>query len=441
MEESDNQTMLDADGENAASPGADRQSGMTKLRHDFRQYAVISCVIIITFFICILLFFIVYRYSGVARLWDKLMSIMQPFIFGIVLAYITNPIMMFVEKLLMRFIGPRMKNQKAAKRTARMTGIFTALALVILIVVLLLVLIIPQLIDSIQGVAGNLPDEITSFIAWINEVTRGNTQIMEMLENAINAATDFINTWIQERLIPQANTYIVSITTGVVNVAKIVINVFVGLIISVYLLAAKERFIGQAKKLIYTIFNAKTGNIIIHTARKSNEIFGGFISGKLIDSLIIGILCYIGLMILQMPYPILVSVIVGVTNVIPFFGPYIGAVPSFIIIALANPIKGLYFIIFILVLQQIDGNVIGPKILGDSTGLSPFWVVFAIIVAGGIFGFAGMLLGVPTFAVIYYIAGEIINNRLRKKKLPQDTESYIDADGLDEKDNTIRYRD
>ena len=179
--------------------------------------------------------------------------------------------------------------------------------------------------------------------------------------------------------------------------------------------------------------------MIIHTARKSNEIFGGFISGKIIDSLIIGLLCYIGLVILNMPYTILVSVIVGVTNVIPFFGPYIGAVPSIIIIALDNPIKGLYFAIFILVLQQLDGNVIGPKILGDSTGLSPFWVVFAIIIGGGLFGFAGMLLGVPTFAVIYYIAGEAVGSRLKKRQLPTDTESYIKAEKLDEELNKIKY--
>lgn len=412
-----------------------------KWNYDIKKYAVVASVAIVTFFICVLLFFIVYRYSGFAKIWDKLMSIMQPFIIGIVLAYIVNPIMMVVEGMVMRFVGPKVKNPKTARKTARGIGIVCALMLFILIIVFLLELIIPQIISSVQGVVGSLPDEISSFVAWITEVTRGNEQISNMVEKGIISGTDFIGKWVQEHLLPQANTYIVSITTGVVNVARIVVNVFVGIIISVYVLASKERFIGQSKKMIYTMFDAKRGNIIIRTARKSNEIFGGFIMGKIIDSLIIGVLCYVGLLILRMPYPTLVSVIVGVTNVIPFFGPYIGAVPSFIIITLANPIKGLYFLVFILVLQQLDGNVIGPKILGDSTGLSPFWVVFAIIAAGGIFGFAGMLLGVPTFAVIYYIAGEIVSHKLKRRNLPPDTESYIKAEELDISTNEIKYKE
>lgn len=416
-----------------------REDNKRRWQYDIKKYAVVASVAIVTFFICVLLFFIVYRYSGFAKIWDKLMSIMQPFIIGIVLAYIVNPIMMVVEGMVIRFIEPKMKNPKTAKKTARGIGIVCALMLFILIIAFLLELIIPQIISSVQGVVGSLPDEISSFVAWITEVTKGNEQISNMVEKGILSGTDFVGKWVQEHFLPQANTYIVSITTGVVNVAKIVVNVFVGIIISVYVLAGKERFIGQSKKMIYTMFNAKRGNIIIKTARKSNEIFGGFIMGKIIDSLIIGVLCYIGLLILRMPYPTLVSVIVGVTNVIPFFGPYIGAVPSFIIIALANPIKGLYFLVFILVLQQLDGNVIGPKILGDSTGLSPFWVVFAIIAAGGIFGFAGMLLGVPTFAVIYYIAGEIVSYKLKKRNLPSDTESYIKADELDIATNEIKY--
>ena len=174
--------------------------------------------------------------------------------------------------------------------------------------------------------------------------------------------------------------------------------------------------------------------MILHLTIKSNEIFGGFIIGKIIDSAIIGVLCFIGLSLLDMPYTMLVSVIVGVTNVIPFFGPYIGAIPSAILILLSDPRMGIYFIIFILCLQQLDGNIIGPKILGDSTGLSAFWVVFSILLGGGLFGFLGMILGVPTFAVIYYIVNMIVNNRLERKKLPTNTDcydkfSYVDSDG------------
>ena len=172
--------------------------------------------------------------------------------------------------------------------------------------------------------------------------------------------------------------------------------------------------------------------MVLHITRKSNEIFGGFIIGKIIDSAIIGVLCFIGITILDMPYILLVSVIVGVTNVIPFFGPYIGAIPSTILIALADPLKGLYFLIFIIALQQLDGNVIGPKILGNSTGLSAFWVVFSILLGGGLFGFIGMIIGVPTFAVIYYIVKMVVEEKLKKKKLPPDTEHYGDVEYLEE---------
>lgn len=203
-----------------------------------------------------------------------------------------------------------------------------------------------------------------------------------------------------------------------------VTNILIGIIVSLYVLFSKEKFSAQAKKAVYALMSPAHANMAPHIVGKSNQIFSGFIIGKVIDSLIIGILCYIGTAMLKMPYAPAVSVIVGVTNVIPFFGPYIGAIPSIILIALVNPMKGVYFLVFILLLQQLDGNVIGPKILGDSTGLSAFWVVFAILLGGGLFGFIGMIMGVPTFAVIYYIIQMLINSKLEKKNLPTESEKY-----------------
>ena len=204
-------------------------------------------------------------------------------------------------------------------------------------------------------------------------------------------------------------------------------NVLIGVIISVYLLVSKEKFLRQSKKVIYALCKPKKANLILHIGRKANEIFNGFIIGKIIDSAIIGVLCFIGVSIFKMPYALLVSVIVGVTNVIPVFGPYIGAVPCAILILLVDPMKGLGFIIFIILLQQLDGNVIGPKILGESTGLSPFWVVFSILLAGGLFGIVGMIVGVPTFALIYYIIKLFIQQKLEAKNLPTDTNEYTDV--------------
>ena len=193
--------------------------------------------------------------------------------------------------------------------------------------------------------------------------------------------------------------------------------------------------------MIYAIFKPVRANIIVETVRKSNEIFGGFISGKILDSAIIGVIAYIVLAIMKMPDSILIAVIVGVTNIIPFFGPFIGAIPSFVIIVLQDPMKGIYFLIFIVILQQIDGNIIGPKILGDSTGLSSFWVVFAIMVFGGLWGFPGMLLGVPIMAVIYYIVQRSISYFLKKRGLSDQTSEYIYLTRVDKNTNELVYEE
>ncbi|MGN0291459.1 MAG: AI-2E family transporter, partial [Lachnospiraceae bacterium] len=334
---------------------------------------------------------------------------------------------------------PHMKKKEKAKKLSRTIATFGALAVFVLIIVLLLVMLIPQLIESIQGLVVTLPGEVEALIAKINILLKGNSQAADMLEDTLIYTTDFLRNWAMNDLLPKGNQYLTSITTGIFGLFKVLLNIAVGLIVSIYLLFSKETFIGQMKKLTYALFKPKKANIIIETARKSNEIFGGFISGKIMDSAIIGVICYIVLLIMKMPYPVLVSVIIGVTNIIPFFGPFIGAVPTFIIIALANPIQGLYFLIMVLILQQVDGNIIGPAILGDSTGLSPFWVVFAIMVGGGLFGFMGMLLGVPVFAVIYYILQRIIYHLLRKRKLPEETEKYVFAEKVDMNTNELCY--
>ena len=201
-------------------------------------------------------------------------------------------------------------------------------------------------------------------------------------------------------------------------------NFLIGIIVAVYVLNCKTTFASQAKKIIYSIFNKKLGSAIIHEIRFVHQGFGGFIIGKLIDSLIIGILCYICLTLMKMPYTMLISVIIGITNIIPFFGPFIGAVPSFILLLLVSPMQSLYFIIFIFVLQQFDGNILGPKILGDSTGLSSFWVLFSILFFGGLMGFFGMIIGVPFFAVAYHLISQAVNKALQKKELSTNTDDY-----------------
>ena len=263
----------------------------------------------------------------------------------------------------------------------------------------------------------------------------------DMVEEAVKKGTDAIENFWQTDVLTKVQTYLTSITSGVIYGVKLVLNILIGLIISVYVMASKETFAGQAKKMIYAIFKPVRANIIVETVRKSNEIFGGFISGKILDSAIIGVIAYIVLAIMKMPDSILIAVIVGVTNIIPFFGPFIGAIPSFVIIVLQDPMKGIYFLIFIVILQQIDGNIIGPKILGDSTGLSSFWVVFAIMVFGGLWGFPGMLLGVPIMAVIYYIVRRSISYFLKKRGLSDQTSEYIYLTRVDKNTNELVYEE
>ena len=408
---------------------------------DLRKYIVIASVTFVTFCCCILFFFVIYRYHGFTAYWQKMMSILQPIIFGFIVAYLLNPVMMFLEKYLYQFLKTRMKSEKKAKKTSRSLATAGAIAFLLLMIFLLLDMMIPELVKSIQNMMASLPSEVNASIAWINKTLEGESELAKMLGTSLVSITNYVESLFEKELFPQINTYLASITTGVISAVRVLFNFIIGLVIALYVLVSKETFIGQGKKIVYAVFPSKVGNRVIHMVRISNQMFGGFISGKILDSAIIGVICYIGLVIMRMPYSLLVAVIVGVTNVVPFFGPYVGAVPSFILIALADPIKGLYFLIFILVLQQVDGNIIGPKILGDSTGLSSFWVLFAILVGGGLFGFMGMLLGVPTFAVIYYLIREVAAYILRWRKLPESTRDYIQMKDIDVKTGEFRYRE
>ena len=403
------------------------------------QYVIIALVVFVTFCCCILFFFMIYRYNGFTDFWKKLSLILQPIIIGVVIAYLLNPIMKFLEGHLLKFLEPRMKSKRKAKKTSRGIAITGSLVFLVGICVLLVAAIVPSISASIQSMITSFPQEAKDLTKWVYEVTNGDTELASMIQQGVDKITDTVETFFEDDIFSKVQTYLTSITSGVIYGVKFVLNVIVGLIISVYVMADQEHFAGQAKKIVYAMFKPVRANVIVDTVRKSNEIFSGFISGKILDSAIIGVLAYIVLAIMKMPDTVLVAVIIGVTNVIPFFGPFIGAVPSFIIIVLQNPIQGLYFLIFIVVLQQIDGNIIGPKILGSSTGLSAFWVVFAILVFGGLWGFPGMLLGVPLMAVIYYVAQKTVSYFLKKRGLTTDTLAYVYLTKVDKESNQPVY--
>ena len=302
-------------------------------------------------------------------------------------------------------------------------------------------MLIPELYKSIRDLVIDLPWQVQRLLNLVNELEVENETVHTFLMAAIEEGTDIFENWVRNDLLDQINEIMSGLTVGVISVVGTLLDVIVGLIISVYVLYNKDTFSRQAKKVIYAIFPAQRANLLLHVTQKSNSIFGGFIIGKIIDSAIIGVLCFLGTSLLKMPYALLVSVIVGVTNVIPYFGPFIGAIPSAILILLVDPMKGLYFAIFILALQQLDGNYIGPKILGGSTGLSSFWVIFAIMIGGGLFGFVGMLLGVPAFALILYLLKLWLNYRLEKKNLPTASDSYDELSYVDDNGNYVHSKE
>ena len=399
----------------------------------------VSVATFLTFCCCALFFFFLYRNQEFTAYGDQIFKILEPIVIGIVLAYLLNPIMVFIEGWMLKLLGNVIKNKKQLKSTSRMLGIAGAWLFFAVVIVVLVASILPTITESIMSMIRSFPDEVNNLLAWLDEVVEDGSELETFLNEAIVSVSAWFQTWLKETLLPQLESYIASIMSGAVAGVKTVMNVFIGVVVSVYVLTSKDTFSGQAKKIIYAVFKPSKANVIIDTARKSHELFGGFISGKLLDSLIIGILAYIVLSIMKMPYTMLVAVIIGVTNIIPFFGPFIGAIPSFFIILLQDPMKSLYFLIFIFVLQQIDGNIIGPKILGNTTGISAFWIVFSTTFFGGLWGFPGMVLGVPLTAVIHYIVRRILNYMLKKRGIPVETDAYIKLRKIDKYTNEPIY--
>lgn len=404
--------------------------GPSKLRQQFSRGMTVFLVVAAS----IVFYFALLRMTNLSEGVGKVVSVLKPVLYGCVIAYLLNPFVKKVDQYLVPILEKRMEKKEKAKGLSRGLGIFASLILLLLLVSALLNLLIPELYASIRNLIFTLPRQIRDALSMLNDVQIDDSTTGSLIKTALEEGTDMFMTWLRTDLLDRVNDIMSNFTVGVFNFLNEVVNILIGLIISVYILFSKEKFVQQSKKAVYAVFNAEHANMVLHLTTKSNEIFGGFIIGKIIDSVIIGVLCFFGLSILNMPYVMLVSVIVGVTNVIPFFGPYIGAIPSAVLILLDDPMKGLYFLIFVLLLQQFDGNILGPKILGNSTGLSAFWVIVAILLGGGLFGFVGMVMGVPTFAVFYYIVQMVLNNRLERKKLPKaseyyDTLSYVDNDG------------
>ncbi|MEQ2564175.1 AI-2E family transporter [Ventrimonas sp. CLA-AP-H27] len=380
--------------------------------------------------------FVVMRWSMVAALGAKIAHILAPVIYGAVFAYLLNPVYNRVQAVIMKLTKDIIPDETGRKRLGGFLGTLASLCLLIAVVVGLISMLIPQLISSIRGVMETLPSSINNLEIWLEKVLADNPDLEQQVMQHYGAAADYLQNWLTNVVVPNIYRIIGSVSSGVVLVVQAVFDILIGLIVMVYLLNMKEKLLAQAKMIIYGVFPLKIANKVIEEGRYVHQVFGGFIIGKLLDSLIIGLICFVLLGFANMPYVLLVSVIVGVTNVVPFFGPFIGAIPSAFLILLSDPMKCLYFLIFVLLLQQFDGNILGPKILGDSTGLSSFWVLFSILLFGGLMGFVGMIIGVPTFAVIYRLVTEFTTWRLGKKALSGNIDEYGSLNYIDETEQT-----
>lgn len=369
----------------------------------------------------VIFFFMLYRFQGLQDTINEIAEILNPFIYGGVIAYLLRPICNWYENVLTKSLSSKM--QKLAASLAVTLSMITGL----LIVYALIIMIGPELVKSIQNIWRTLPDKVESFMAWANVTFGENEELMAFLRNSYESLHTEIEDWIKNTLLPQLSG-IFSIVSGVghsvIKVLQFLLDFLIGLIVAIYLLLSRKKFSKQGTMLIRSVLKPKWAKIVLDEIAFVDRVFGGFIDGKIVDSAIIGVLCYIGCMIFKFPNALLVSAIVGITNIIPFFGPFIGAIPSTILILLEDPIKGLWFIVFVFGLQQLDGNIIGPKILGDKTGLTSFWVLFAITLFGGLWGLVGMIVGVPVVAVLYDLVKKLIHRGLKKNNSIEAWDEY-----------------
>ena len=373
----------------------------------------------------IIFFFLIYRFDGFGSAISTLTGILMPFIYGAVIAYLLKPVCNSIEGFLRRFIPGKMNGLINALSVA-LTILFG-----VLLVYALVMMIVPQLVTSVTTLYYTAQANIAKFVNWANHVEffESNEKLMELLNSAYAAINTNLDTWVKTKILPSVQNIVSGAAIGVLSVVTVAKNLVIGIIVAVYMLASRKRFVQQGKLVLHSIVRPRWAQLITEEVKYADKMFGGFINGKIMDSAIIGVLCYIGCLIFKFPSALLVSVIIGVTNVIPFFGPFIGAVPATLLILIQNPIKALWFVLFVLVLQQLDGNIIGPKILGNTTGLSSFWVLFSILLFGGLWGFVGMIVGVPLFAVIYDIIKKLVIHGLQRNQELALLNSYHDQFG------------
>lgn len=369
----------------------------------------------------ILLFFLLYRMKGIGEVVDSLVQILSPFIYGGVVAYLLRPMCNGFEGLFNKHLPGKMKKHAAV------LAIVSSLIVTALLIYTLIAMVVPQVYDSIVTMWTAIPAKVRQFIEWA-DATFGEDERIDAILNSFNTSYEKLYSelgdWVSGTLVPKVTTAISGFGSSMFKVFRVVYNLLIGFIVAVYVLFSRKRFARQCTLVIRGFFSEKWAQTILDEVTLVDKMFGGFLDAKILDSAIIGVLCYLGCIIMGMPNALIVSVVVGITNIIPFFGPFIGAVPMTLLILIEDPLKALWFVIFAIVLQQLDGNFIGPRIMGNRIGISGFWVMFAIILFGGLWGVMGMIIGVPLFAVIYDLVKKLVRRGLAKKGKVEMWEQY-----------------
>ena len=388
-----------------------------------KKYVQMGLTVFCTVGAILLFYDTLFGHRVLQKFWRQFMAAVAPILYGCFMAYLLAPMVNFFEELSPHAKAAKLRDRRAALALRAVSILLTWTVIGILLYLLASVLL-PELYKSIFQLITNAELYYRTISGWIEHLLETNPALEQWVVTQLNTYYTDINTWLTKEVLPQAQTVMAAAAGGVVGAISFLKNLLVGFIVSIYLLATKELCAAHARKVVYSLCPQDKVHWVLRGVHKVDDIFSGFVRGKLLDSLIIGILCFICCSILKFPYTPLVSVIVGITNIIPFFGPFLGAIPSTFLILLVSPMKALYFVLFVLLLQQLDGNIIGPKILGDKTGLSSLWVIIAILVGGSFFGLAGMFFGVPVCACLYSAADFLVRVLLKKKGLPLVTEAY-----------------
>ena len=415
-----------------------------------KKYFHIGLTIFLTAIAIMIAYFLFFRIGEIKAGLHKINAILAPIFYGLIIAYLLTPLLNAIERKFVRPLFDKENwSQGSDKRDKQIRTLSVCLTLLIVVMILYLFFssVIPQIYTSIQSIISQYSVYTGNLNKWINSTMQKNPEIARYLSSLINdfssEADYFLNDIalpaIKNLLLPNMNDILTTVSSSVIKVLMFIWNIVIGLVISVYVLAGKEKFAQGSVRLCYAFLERSSANRFVDNVRFTHRTFIGFLGGKVIDSAIVGVLCYFSCLILKMPYALLVSVIVGVTNIIPFFGPYIGAIPSTLIILLVDPKKALTFIIFIIILQQVDGNFIGPKILAQSTGITSFWIIFAITLFGGLFKIMGMIIGVPVTAVIISFVERITKTKLKKKELPEEPGKYLNVGKITEEGEIEKF--